>query len=175
MRDENKVLEITKQYDQTGFPDNETSLGYAIDVYQETINKVFREYLVNFDYLIQIMENYGFVLITQSEAKNMGLPNPSGMFQDLYQDMMNELNRDRTKRSNYRVADQMTPEELRITFMNRYFVFKKIRNVNTEKMGKILHNKANIALQEEEEEKIKEPKKIRVRKLKVPKIIIQQG
>jgi hypothetical protein len=69
----------------------------------------------------------------------------------------------------------MTPEELRITFMNRYFVFKKIRNVNTEKMGKILHNKANIALQEEEEEKIKEPKKIRVRKLKVPKIIIQQG
>ena len=177
LRDENKVLEITKQYDQTGFPDNETSLGYAIDIYQETINKVFREYLVNFDYLIQIMENYGFVLITQAEAKNMGLPNASGMFQDLYQDMMNELNRDtKNKRSNYGVADQMTPEELRITFMNRYFVFKKIRNVNTEKMVKILHNKANKEEKEEkEEENIKKPKKIYVRKLKVPKIIIQSN
>ena len=170
--DENKVLEITKRYSQTGFPDNETSLGYAIDVYQETINKVFREYLVNFDYLIQIMENYGFVPITHEEARNMGLPNANGMFQDLYQDMMNEVNRDlKNKRSNYGVADQMTSEELRITFMNRYFVFKKVRNVNTEKMVKILHNKAK---KEEKEEDAEEKQKIiRVRKLKVPKIIIQ--
>ena len=90
---------------------------------------------------------------------------------------MNELNRDtKNKRSNYGVADQMTPEELRITFMNRYFVFKKIRNVNTEKMVKILHNKANKEEKEEkEEENIKKPKKIYVRKLKVPKIIIQSN
>jgi hypothetical protein len=163
-------LEITKRYSQTGFPDNESSLGYAIDVYQETINKVFREYLVNFDYLTQIMENYGFVPITREESRNMGLPNSSGMFQDLYQDMMDELNRDsKNKRSNYGVADQMTPEELRITFMNRYFVFKKVRNVNTEKMVKILHNKPK----KDDTEEIKEPKKIRVRKLKVPKIIIK--
>lgn len=168
--DDNKVLEITKRYSQTGFPDNESSLGYAIDVYQETINKVFREYLVNFDYLTQIMENYGFVPITHEESRNMGLPNASGMFQDLYQDMMNELNRDsKNKRSNYGVADQMTPEELRITFMNRYFVFKKVRNVNTEKMVKILHNKPN----KDDKAEIKEPTKIRVRKLKVPKIIIK--
>ena len=159
--DENKVLEITKRYSQTGFPDNENSLGYAIDVYQETINKVFREYLVNFDYLIQMMENYGFVPITHEEARNMGLPNPNGMFQDMYQDMMSEINRDsKNKRSNYGVADQMTPEELRITFMNRYFVFKKVRNVNTEKMVKILHNKAIKQNDKDEEEKEEISKKL---------------
>ena len=59
-RDKTKIYEITKQYNDTGFPEDETSLGYSIDVYQESINKVFREYLVNFKYLQRILENYGF-------------------------------------------------------------------------------------------------------------------
>ena len=37
-----KIFELNKMYDQTGFPDDELSLGYGINVYQETINKVFR-------------------------------------------------------------------------------------------------------------------------------------
>ena len=61
-------------YDQTGFPDDELSLGYGINVYQETINKVFREYLVNFEYFKRIMEDYGFILITNEEATQMRLP-----------------------------------------------------------------------------------------------------
>ena len=35
------------------------SLGYAIGVYQESINKTFKEYLVNFNYFVRMMENYG--------------------------------------------------------------------------------------------------------------------
>jgi hypothetical protein len=31
-----KIYELTKQYSQTGFPDDENSIGYAIDVYQES-------------------------------------------------------------------------------------------------------------------------------------------
>jgi hypothetical protein len=168
-----KLLEITKRYSQTGFPDNENSLGYAIDVYQESIGKVFREFLVNFDYLIQIMENYGFVPIEQHEAVRIGLPKSSGMFKDLYNNMMNEIKRDPKTRSNYGVAHLMTNEEINITSMNRYFVFKKIRNVNTDKIIKILHNQAKKEQEQEEEDTMKETKKIRVRKLKVPKIIIQ--
>ena len=74
-KDEYKIYELTKRYEQTGFPDDELSLGYSIDVYQESINKVFREYLVNFEYLTQIMEDYGFVLLNDEEAKQMNLPN----------------------------------------------------------------------------------------------------
>ena len=175
--DEHKVLEITKRFSQTGFPDNENSLGYAIDVYMESINKTFREYLVNFDYLKYVMHDYGFIPITDNEAYNMGLPGASGMFQDLYQNMMTEMNQPFLKNKHtYGVAEQMTKEELQITFMNRYFVFKKTHNVNIDNMVK--YNKQNrlkhaIQLNEENEEIInKQQTKLKVKKLKVPKIII---
>jgi len=77
-------------YDQTGFPDDELSVGYAINVFQESINKVFREYLVNFNYLVQLMEDYGFILITKEEANQMHLPDSTGMFNDLFTMMENE-------------------------------------------------------------------------------------
>jgi len=56
-------------------------LGYAIDIYQETINKTFREYLVNFNYLNRILENYGFVKLTSDELKELGLNNSVGSFE----------------------------------------------------------------------------------------------
>ena len=43
-------------YDHSSFEDNETSLGYAINVYQESINKKFKEFLVNFNYLTILLE-----------------------------------------------------------------------------------------------------------------------
>ena len=39
-----------KLYDNKTFPNDSMSLGYKIDVYQESINKTFSEYLVNFDF-----------------------------------------------------------------------------------------------------------------------------
>ena len=61
--------------------------------------------------------------------------------------------------------------------MNRYFIFKKIRNVNTENIFKILEKEKIVddfeEMQEEQEDvKTAIPKKIR--KLKVPKIIINE-
>ena len=53
-----KVWEVTKRYDEDKFPDDSSSVGYAIDVYQETINKVFTEY-VNYNYVVRVMEDYG--------------------------------------------------------------------------------------------------------------------
>ena len=65
IQDDKKLWQITKGYDHDSFENDETSLGYPIDVYQESINKTFREYLVNFDYLNRLMENYGFVLLSR--------------------------------------------------------------------------------------------------------------
>ena len=84
---EDKVWEITKQYSFEEFKSDETSIGYAVDVYQETIGKMFREYLVHYDYLIQLIENYGFSLVSDEEVKKMKLPNSTGMFSELYNDM----------------------------------------------------------------------------------------
>jgi hypothetical protein len=131
-QDETKIWEVKKIYDNITFDDDISSLGYAVDVYQETINKVFREYLVNFNYLTRLMENYGFVQITNSEAKQLGLPGSSGMFNELYNVMEQEISRNTLKERDYGDSMYMTNGEKRISFLNRYFVYKKIRNVDAE-------------------------------------------
>jgi len=150
MRDGEKLCEITKKYDKTGFPEDELSLGYAIDVFQESINTVQREYLVHFPYLIRVLENYGFQLVTTEEAVGLGLPNGSGMFEELYNAMVAEVARDKRSASNYGQAAMMTSEEKKISFWNRYFVFRKVRNVNEEKVMKIMMK--NLAEVEEDQE-----------------------
>jgi hypothetical protein len=151
MKDDKKIYEITKMYHETGFPDDEASLGYPIDVFQETINKVFREYLVNFDYFIQIMEDYGFVLVSKDDAKKMGLPNGTGLFKELFVSMENEVKRNPSKAKDYGHSVNMSDEERRISFMNRYFIFKKMRTVNTDKMAKVIANYENAMNNAEED------------------------
>lgn len=147
-REDDKMAEIIKQYDHTSFSENETSLGYAIDVYQESINKVFREYLVNFQYLVRVMENYGFVLATPEEAKSFDLPNGSGLFSELYTSMNEELSRDKRLHNAYGTAPALSKEEKQISFLNRYFIFRKTHHVNAEKVGRLMKSK----IEEEEEE-----------------------
>ena len=138
MKGGRKIYEVIKKYDQTGFPDDEMSLGYPIHVYQESINQYIQEYLVNFSYFIRIMEDYGFVLATKDEARHMGMPNGTAMFSELFTLMENEVKRDSNKQANYRSAVFMSPEEKRISFMNRYFIFKKVRSVDAKKMMEVL-------------------------------------
>jgi len=133
-----KILEIQKMYDQTGFYDDESSLGYAINVFQESINKFAVEYLVNFDYLCRIMENYGFKLITDEEALSVGFTHGTGMFSDLYQNMKSDVEKTPESKKWYKGATDMSEEEKKISFMNRYMIFKKTHSVDTDKITKII-------------------------------------
>lgn len=150
-QDKQKIYEITKMYNKTGFPDDEYSLNYAIDVYQESINKPAREYLVNFKYFQRMMENYGFTLITQDEANGMGLPNGSGLFSELFGAMEEEISQNRQKKTDYDNAANMTLGEKQISFMNRYFVFRKTHNVNAEKVYKLLVSREKVENTEDTE------------------------
>jgi hypothetical protein len=172
-KNDHKMFELTKMYDQTGFPDDELSLGYAINVYQETINKVFREYLVNFDYVIRIMEDYGFVLITNEESRPMGLPSGTGLFSDLFTSMENELKMNPRNKSHYKQAPFMSSEEKRISFMNRYFVFKKVRNVDVSKIADLI-KKQTVLESTHEEQEIKELEQEIVEKPQTLKIKIKK-
>ena len=185
MKNERKIYEITKMYDQTGFPDEEMSLGYAINVYQESINKVFREYLVNFDYLVRIMDDYGFVLVTKEEAVGMGLPDGTGLFSELFASMEQELTQNPSRKTDYGKAPYMSPEEKQISFMNRYFAFKKVRSLDVKKMSDIILNKeentrtiVSDILEEGQEDTARiesePPKKKTTRKIKKDKIILKK-
>ena len=110
-----KIWSVIKKYDNSHFSE---TLGLKIGVYQETINKVFDEYLVDFKYLIELLERYGFRLSSPIESVK-----PLSDFSTLYKKM--------------RVTDQritMTEEESQISFLNNYFIFKKFQNVDSEQV-----------------------------------------
>lgn len=141
-KNQEKIWEITKQYNMTdaNIPDSEQSIGLAIDVYQETINKVFREYLVNFTYLIRVMENYGFVLLERAELDEIGFygKEATGMFGELWRDLYNTQQKSSGSGRRRDLGDtlSMSDEEKTISFLNRYFIFKKIRAVDGADVSK---------------------------------------
>ena len=181
LQDDKKLWQITKGYDHIEFENDETSLGYSIDVYQESINKTFREYLVNFDYLERLMENYGFATLTRDECKELGIPASVGSFQELYGSMENEIHKNPRKKNDYGQAYKMSPQEKQISFYNNYFIYKKVRNVDTravyntligsskiqEQMEKLQEKEAiGAAVEQEQENQPKPPKKLK-RKIKL--------
>lgn len=130
--DATKIWEVTKDYSQTTFDDDISSVGYAINVYQDSINKTIKEFLVNFTYFTQLMDSYGFQLIKREEANKMGLPNGTGMFSELYSRMEADIQQDQSLRNRYGSAPYMNAKEKQISFYNRYFIFKKISSVDVE-------------------------------------------
>ena len=86
IKDDKKIFGIRKHYNSEQFLDDETSLGMEIVIYQETINQYISEYLVNFDYFIRIMQDYGFVLVKNPfiEDKRESI----GGFKELYDQLI---------------------------------------------------------------------------------------
>jgi hypothetical protein len=166
-----KMWEIKKQYDGDEFSNNISSLGYRVDVYQESINKTFPEYLVNYEYLTQILENYGFVLLEREEARSIGLPESIGNFDQLFYEMESQIKHRRLRSSDVQSAPDMTSDEKKISFLNKYFIFKKVREVNAEEVSRVLTGSsiAQVDLEEKETTMVDKPlikKKPVVRKKK---------
>ena len=149
-----KMWEIKKQYDQDEFANNVSSLGYKIDVYQESINKTFSEFLVNYEYLIQLLENYGFVLLERDEARSLGLPNSIGNFDQLFYEMKSQIKTKKLKAADVFSAPDMTTDEKKISFLNKYFIFKKIRDVNAEEVARVMTDQSVEQVREEEKESV---------------------
>jgi len=122
------MCEIIKKYDSEEFAEDETCLGKQIMVYQDSINQYLPEYLVHFRYLTKIASLYGFELMSKLECKQLNLPmsQSDGMFQTMFVAMRNSSS------SEYADAIRMSESEKYISFLNRYFVFKKVLEVNAE-------------------------------------------
>ena len=147
-----KIWQITKDYSSLSFNADESSIGYQISVYQDSINQTLPEYLVNFEFFVRIMEDYGLVLLTSPEANKIGMPSGSGMFLDLYNQMLEEIKRTPSKSQEYKNAYEMRPFEKQISFLNRYFIFKKIRNVNAENITRMFMSKNEEELHFEDDQ-----------------------
>ena len=150
-----KVWEIIKDYGADNFEDDSSSIGYKINVYQESINQYIYEYLVNYDYLDRLMDAYGFKLINREEANEMGLPDGSGLFSELFINMLDEIKRNKFKSSLFGEAANMSSFEKEISFLNRFFIYKKVREVNIDKLNLELgeYEEANIQREKEDTKK----------------------
>jgi len=101
--DEKKVWEVEKDYGEAEWRDDVSSLGLGIDVYQASFAKTFKEYLVHFGFLEKIMIKYGFEKVAIKSFE--------------------EFNDERVK---FRMSDKVKM----ISNFNKYFVFKKVRQVD---------------------------------------------
>jgi len=112
------VWTITKQYDEEDLPSGEESLGLAVDVNFVTIGTNQREYLVNYDTLVEGMASVGCEPLGEDALKQFKLPGASTTF-----DVAWEL----AKKSG---TTYTMPEAVRkFSFMNRWFVFQRKHEV----------------------------------------------
>ena len=110
---------------------------------------------MNFDYLTQLLENYGLDLVSPEEAATtLMFPMPDGtatfdgVFHQMELECKNKRDGDDTGgggggggggwsrrcQQEYGSALYMTPEEKQISFYNRYFIFRKNRNINAKQL-----------------------------------------
>lgn len=134
--DNKKIWSITKMYDDNilMLPNTIESLGLRIDVFQESINQTIMEYLVNFDYLTQVMERFGFVLPDNFDLNRNKLINGTGMFEEIFNTTIENKRKMFNDFNIIKNLNEMTESEKKISFLNRYCIFKKIRNVETDKI-----------------------------------------
>ena len=154
-----KMFEITKKYNSVvqEFKADESSVGLPIQVYQESIDKTFVEYLVNFEYFTRLMADYGFALVEKDELRQMRIPESSGLFKRLFDTMENDFRKDKELQKDYKTALAMTYQEKTVSFFNRYFIFKKMRELSKSTLSQM---QTTILEKEEEEDAIsKAPEK----------------
>ena len=85
--------------------------------------------------------------------------------------MQSQIKHRRLRSSDVQSAPDMTPDEKKISFLNKYFIFKKVRDVNAEEVSRVLTGSsvAQVDLEEKETTMVDKPlikKKPVVRKKK---------
>jgi hypothetical protein len=109
------LWKLTRQY--TGPFAN---LGQKITAYNISIGKDIDEYLVNFDYMVELAGQYGLQLIPDNEVPKLkGIES----FGDVYDKILSTSSPRRIES-----IKKMTNEEKDYSFMSSYFIFKKVSN-----------------------------------------------
>ena len=120
-----KIIEIVKKYeDDLRFPPDEFSLGYEIQVWQESIGNYISEYLVNFEYLDGMMSKYGF------EPHHLDKGDIFRKSRASFEELFRIMREHHSSNTIYAKALGMSNEEKTLSFLNDYFIYKKVRDVD---------------------------------------------
>ncbi len=123
--DEEEIIQIKKQYkdDSKFIDDPHSSFGYEIKVLVQSIDKEHSEYLVNFDLLVIELFNIGFELVSSENFKHYTtIPQPW----------------------NKKPITLVNKEDEKISFLNRSFIFKRVRIPELVRVKNLKHGESKL-------------------------------
>jgi hypothetical protein len=126
------MWKIEKKYSKTKllFTDKRPNFGKEVEVFVKTIGTPHVEYLVNFNYVDKIMEEYGFSKI---------MVKPFGEFHRELMDGENIMDlSEKELEKDMGEAKNMSEEEKRFSFFSSGFIYKKERNSSDSLMKKLV-------------------------------------
>lgn len=120
------IWSIQRKYES---PFQENTPGQVIKVYMESINQYLDEYLVDFNMLISQLQSHDINLLSTDELAALGLNNSTGMFGDLFNEMISYV---QSKKGNVPSFEKwmvkaidMSSQEKQLSFYNRWFIFRR--------------------------------------------------
>jgi hypothetical protein len=148
-KDNVTIWSITKEYSETEFLDDDSSVGLPIDVEFISIGTVQREYLVSFDYLEKRLREIGFDVLNDEELKSFNLQNSTNTFYNSYKMAQ--------KAGHKYVMDEVVQD---FSFLNRWFIFKRKNMINVreedrdgEEKEEVVDKVEEIIIGDEEDER----------------------
>ena len=125
---------IEKKYEIDSFEYNsekpENMLGNVITVYMESIGQEIDEYLVNFDFFVKKMKEYGFEPhlpnMNKSKYKKFNLDTDIGSFVSIINSLKERSEEDERFIPNKIALDILNKDKLiELSSMNNWFIFRK--------------------------------------------------
>ena len=122
---DNLVYRISKQYDMTEF--GSQLFGNRIDVYMDSIDSEYSEYLVDFEQFVSIMKQNGFELVKPAMKPEYDIfQGPMNSFSTILSQLSSfESNSQFRKYYSASLELQSIPELQLLSSLNNYFIFKK--------------------------------------------------
>ena len=128
---ETLIYDIVKDYNISNFDynkeDTSNMYGQEITVYMSSIGQYITEYLVNFEFVIEIMKEYGFEPMIPK--KSSIFKNPFGNFKEIIDNvdtLLDDSGKDIQRAYNYAKTVQKEDKYRKLSELNNWFVFKKI-------------------------------------------------
>lgn len=108
------VWEITKRYSDAAVIPGSSPFGHQIDVMFRSISeRATPEYLVPWEAFVDAMKSIGCELLTEEEAKKVGLPASTQMFKTTYDGLPEDK------------RPKMEPDLAEYSFLNRWWAFQR--------------------------------------------------
>jgi hypothetical protein len=130
---ETPVCTITKDYDREELLPDDESIGLGIDVEFISIGTTHKEYLVPFELLKKKLRAIGFELLEKKDLDEFGLNASTNTFNVSYEMTQVDNSRGKKGKKTYSMPDAVKE----FSFLNRWFIFKRIGEVGISEIPKI--------------------------------------